>query len=563
MYASMRRIAAISIACFFFAALRCSPLQTTGNGGTGSETVIGKVVNEDGTPARETEVMLHSSTFDPASGLASEYGVDTTDSGGNYAITLASPKADWYTMQAVNLRARTRTFVPDIGFSDSRGITVAATASLHRTGSIKVILSDSLLSGNGHVYIPGTSYYAAMENGVALLDSVPAQTVPYVDYGYRDTNGAGSPQNLAQAVEVKPGVESIVAFSGSAHTAKWFLNTTSGGAGVLGSVYGFPVLIRLSADNFNFSDARTDGSDLRFNKSDNTALPFEIERWDAAARSAEIWVKIDTVYGNDSSHFFVMYWGEPATAIAPSHAKVFDTAGGFKGVWHLAEEAAGIGTKGLYKDATGRNDGDDFISATDRTGIIGYGHAFNGVNDYILINDPVTNFKKADFTISLWVSIHDSGGTILSKLDSTLIWKKGDECFYFGDGSAAHGPPGVNGSRPSFVGYTDSYAISAQSVAPGEWHYLAYSWKWLGDSTGTSRYFIDGTEVSLSGDSLFARTDENSGAVVRIGQPNDNESYAFFKGLMDELEISSVARGADWIRLQFMNQRKENGLVHQ
>jgi hypothetical protein len=559
MFSSIRRISTIALACFFFEALRCSSLQTTA-GGTGSETVIGRIVNEDGTPAGETVVTLHPYNFDPASGQRpSDYGTDTTDSEGRYKITLVSPNSRRITLQAVNLPQRTRTIVPDIDISAPSESTVVAIASLHKTGSIKAILVDSSGTGNGYVFIPGTTFHAYVQNGYATIDSVPAQTIPRVYYN--DKNVMSAPRSLAEAVDVKPGVATIVTFSGSSHVAEFSLNTTPGGADVAGNVYGFPLLIRLSSNNFIFSEARVDGSDIRFTKSDNTSLPFEIERWDSAAQRAEIWVKVDTVYGNDSSHFVVMYWGEPAAAMAINHATVFDTANGFRGVWHLAEEAAGVGTKGLYKDATGRNNGDDFISATDRSGIIGYGHAFDGIDDYILVNSPVTNFLKGDVTIALWVNIHDSGGTILSKLDTTLTWNKGETSLYFGDGTNAHTFPGVNGARLSFVGYKDDYAIAGQSVASDGWHYLVYTWKWHGDSTGTPQYYIDGMEVPLSRDSLVIRSDENINAILRIGQPNNNESYGYFKGLMDELEVSAVARSADWINLSYMNQKAQDALV--
>jgi hypothetical protein len=95
----------------------------------------------------------------------------------------------------------------------------------------------------------------------------------------------------------------------------------------------------------------------------------------------------------------------------------------------------------------------------------------------------------------------------------------------------------------------------------GGWHYLAYTWDWNGDSTGKSRYYIDGLEVSLSKDSLYIRVPEDANAVIRIGHPNNNESLNYFKGLMDELEISDVARSAGWIKCCYMNQRKENNLV--
>jgi hypothetical protein len=459
-------------------------------------------------------------------------------------------------LQAINLALRTRGLIADIDISAPSESTLIDNHSLHKTGSIKVILSDSLIAGKGYVFIPGTTYLAYVENGCAIIDSVPAEMIPQVYY--KDKGELSVPQSMAETVDVKPGITTVIAFSGSAYAKKIYQNTTPEGADISGNVFDFPLLIRLTSNNFTFKEARTDGSDLRFTKSDNVPLPFEIERWDAAAQQAEIWVKVDTIYGNDSSHYFVMYWGESATAIALDSSNVFDTASGYRGVWHLAEEVAGVGTMGLYKDATGRNHGDDFVSATDRSGIIGYGRAFDGVDDFIPLNSPVTNFLKGDLTIALWVSVHDSGGTILSKLDTFPGWNIGEMSLYFGDGTIKQDSPGVNGTRPSLVGFSNDYAIAGQSVAPDSWHYLVYTWKWNGDSTGTPRYYIDGAEVVLSCDSLIIRYADNTNANIRIGQPNNNESYAYFKGLMDELEISSLARSADWIKLCYMNQRKEN-----
>lgn len=558
MYASFKRILAIVIVFSMITILQCVSLQATG--GTGSETVIGKLIHEDGTPAGKTVVTLHPYNFDPVSNSAdSNFSTDTTDCEGWYKITLKSPKIKNYSLQAINLFKKTRAIIHDINLPEPGESTLVATASLHKTGSIKVILSDLSANGNEYVFIPGTTFHSYVQNGYAIIDSVPADTIRQVYF--KNKNETGEPLNLAENVDVKPEISTVITFSGSAHARKLSLNTTLSGADIAGNVLGFPVLIRLSGNNFNFKEARADGSDLRFTKSDNTLLPFEIERWDSVAQQAEIWVKVDTVYGNDSSHFVVMYWGEPAASMAINHANVFDTVNGFKGVWHLAEEAPGVGTKGLYKDATGLNNGDDYISSTDRTGIIGYGHAFNGIDDYIPVNSPVTAFIKGEISISLWVDIKDSGGTILSKLDTNKIWSKGESSLYFGNGTDTFGTPGSNGNRPSFVEYTNSYAIASQPVTPGNWHYLAFTWKYKGDSTGTSRYFIDGAEVSLSQDSVTVRVNESTNATVRIGQPNNNESFAYFKGLMDELEISSVARSADWIKLSYMNQRIENVFV--
>jgi hypothetical protein len=557
-YTSIRQLLAITLCCLLFTFLQCVSLQA--NGGTGSETVIGKLIQEDGTPAGETIVTLYPSNFNPVLDSGhSTYHKDTTDGEGKYEITFKSSGIKKFTLQAVSLPQKTRAIIENVDISSPGEQISIATASLHKTGRIKVITSDSSVNRIGYVFIPGTTYHNYVENGYAIIDSVPADIIPQVYFS--DETRMGELQSLAEAVDIKPEMTNIITFSGSAHAKKIFLNTTPDGADITGNLLGFPLLIRLSSNNFSFKEARVDGSDLRFTKSDNIPLAFEIERWDSVAQLAEIWVKIDTIYGNNSSQSVVMYWGEPATTISINHSKVFDTANGFRGVWHLSEEKSGVGTKGLYKDAAGLNNGDDYISATDRSGIIGYGHAFDGVDDYIQVNSPVTNFNKGNLTIALWAKIQDSGGTILSKLDTVKGWNIGESSLYLGNGTDTFDLPGSNGSFLSFVSFNDDYAISAQSVLPNDWHYLVYTWEWVGDSTGTPQYYIDGTKVPLSRDSLIIRHDENANVTLRIGQPNNNESFAYFKGLMDELEISSTARSAEWIKLCYMNQREEKYFI--
>jgi hypothetical protein len=40
-----------------------------------------------------------------------------------------------------------------------------------------------------------------------------------------------------------------------------------------------------------------------------------------------------------------------------------------------------------------------------------------------------------------------------------------------------------------------------------------------------------------------------------------NDGYCFFKGSIDEVRICSAALGVDWIRLCYMNQRRDDRLV--
>ena len=109
------------------------------------------------------------------------------------------------------------------------------------------------------------------------------------------------------------------------------LNTTPSGAGVDTSLSNFPVLIRLTSNNFNFSQAQDSGQDIRFSKSDGAHLPYQVERWDRSNQLAEIWVQADTVYGNNGTQYFTMYWGNSGRPDTSKVRPCVQTANGFAG----------------------------------------------------------------------------------------------------------------------------------------------------------------------------------------------------------------------------------------
>src|SRR4051812_857488 len=94
-------------------------------------------------------------------------------------------------------------------------------------------------------------------------------------------------------------LSAFAALNAAAQGAGWAyhrdvkLNTTSTGAGINTALAHYPVPVQLNADNFDFTQAKDDGSDIRFTKPDGSPLPYEIELWDKAAHLAALWVKTD------------------------------------------------------------------------------------------------------------------------------------------------------------------------------------------------------------------------------------------------------------------------------
>ena len=86
----------------------------------------------------------------------------------------------------------------------------------------------------------------------------------------------------------------------------------------------FPVLVKLTSSNFDFSKARSDGFDVRFCSSDGTTLlAFERERHDSTNSLAEYWVKIPSISSSTDTDFYI-YYGKSDAADGADPTAVWD-----------------------------------------------------------------------------------------------------------------------------------------------------------------------------------------------------------------------------------------------
>ena len=173
----------------------------------------------------------------------------------------------------------------------------------------------------------------------------------------------------------------------------------------------FPILVRLDANNFIFSQANIDGDDMRFEDPDGTALSYHIERWDATLKKAEIWVKVPQVDGNSALDYINMYWGNPAASAASSGSGVFSN---YKAVWHLNQSPGGSAPQ--FTDASGNdNHGTAQAGATgdSLTSAIGLGFKLNGSSKYV--SSAVSFVNPTTVTVGGWFkTTTTSGGGIIN-----------------------------------------------------------------------------------------------------------------------------------------------------
>ncbi|RLI76914.1 hypothetical protein DRP05_11725, partial [Archaeoglobales archaeon] len=85
---------------------------------------------------------------------------------------------------------------------------------------------------------------------------------------------------------------------------------------------GYQVLIELNTSNFDFSKAKSDGSDIRFTDSDGvTTLNYWIEDWSSSR--ALIWVRIPSISANSVKTIYV-YYGNPTASSQSNGQLTFD-----------------------------------------------------------------------------------------------------------------------------------------------------------------------------------------------------------------------------------------------
>ncbi|MDI9394309.1 MAG: DUF2341 domain-containing protein [Euryarchaeota archaeon] len=131
----------------------------------------------------------------------------------------------------------------------------------------------------------------------------------------------------------------ITGFSLAAADNLWALSATNDTAGSSQEIVitensgetltNYQVPISLNSSNFNFSQAKIDGSDLRFSSHGKT-LNYWIETWEPETEEALIWVKISSLPANKET-ILLMEYGDPAAKAMSNGEKTFEFFDDFEG----------------------------------------------------------------------------------------------------------------------------------------------------------------------------------------------------------------------------------------
>lgn len=528
------------------------PDNAGGSTNTGNARIAGVLLNNDGTKAAQTLVYCIPSEYIPGisenirifKAITNDSGVYTFDSvaGGSFVITAKHP-----------LRA-TRSYASCL-INDSDTLQLPDD-TLDTPGVIRIAIPDNANFSRGFFYIPGTtilsSHISSATANHILLDSVPQGIIESVRFFSLDSSAS---RTIRYQVPVTGGDTLDINNIAWKYSRTIELNTSATGANVSSNITGFPVLIRLSKSNFDFNVSSPDGSDLKFTKKDNTLLPFEIEYWDAVSSSAALWVKVDTIYGNNNTQSITMYYGNPSLVASRIFSPVFDTLNGYMGVWHLGD------TSNVLTDASvNKFSGTRYGALKQRPGMIGMCQLStdsSGFGDFGNIMNPGLN----NFTISAWYKRTGTGlNTIIAKStgfgvspSATYGW-----CMGFNFYDQFHFIVATGGNAWGDDGTFNFYTILPLTDTT-TWHNVAVVID--RSDTNNCKLYFDGISQPyyLSGD---IRTVENIANTTNLRIGTDANYNYTFKGYIDECTIAYTIRSADWIRLSFMNQRRDDKLVH-
>jgi hypothetical protein len=522
--------------------------------------VVGVLYGEDGRPAAGARVALLPTAYDPVrdTGLALRY--DTTDARGAFAID--SVDSGSYNVQAVDPASRARALVQGIEVRSDTAVAGGRNV-LKPTGAVSVLLPDSVPVKTAYVYLPGTEVFATSaslkgESRLMLLDSVPAGQSPAIVYrSAADTGSHPITIRISEGVEVVPGdTVPASAFQEWAHSARIFLNTTPTGADmVTGPVLGFPMLVRLGPGAAVFAGAKADGSDLRFAKADGRPLPFEIEHWDKTGSDAAIWVRMDTVYANDSSRYIRMYWGNPEATPAIQARPVFDTAGGYEGIWHM--DGLQAGSPPQLRDGSNASNpllaGGGFTARDLVPSPLGLGIRLDGSPRTLSTGKSFDGPNP--FSISLWFkTVSDSGGKLIGfgALPDTSDTARDRQLWLDTLGKVHFGVFPKAGQK-----LAQDVLSSAVPLNDGQWHMVA-GVLWPGGQV----LYVDGRKAGEDPSVTTAQSIPKGYWKVGFDFPFYDWPFppkaTYFHGDIDEVRAAKKSYSREWMLLSYENQRPDS-----
>lgn len=558
------RLILVSILVLFWVGCFDNTGHAGGSSSDGEAKVAGLAIYEDGTPAIGARLRVRSQAYllDPAkAGLAKtkDTAFDTaTGRDGTFDISGLAPGS--YSLEVNDGNGKAAHLDVTMANGGSEPPADRSIAVLRMTGAVKGTMTGAGGPGGAIIQVYGLDRAAKTDStGEFLLADMPVGEFRII---CRNPGPAGIPLEVAGVKVVAKDTVNLGALERSEDLATWrhmrTLHIRTSTLALTKTQDRMPLLVRLDSANFDFSQARRNGEDIRFSRPNGQLMRFGIKAWDSASARAEIWVRIDTLLPGPQS--FRMHWGRESVASRSDGFGVFTTSIAFHGAFHF-NRGRQVGLDSIIPDATGnRNIGRSHgpPNWVDSGGVSSFGSLhLDDANAWMNTTKPYTNLQA--FTLSFWFRTRTAVGGRLGGMGSSRygesrfqdreVWMDDSGKVYFGmDSSLGDSPsPGL----PSILG-------SDKGLNDGEWHHVAAL---LSPSEGQALY-VDGIKVASNPQ---ARKAGNYTGYWRIGYDLSSmvpaQASRNWTGQLQEFWMVHAARDSEWIRILYESMRPGSNLI--
>jgi len=313
----------------------------------------------------------------------------------------------------------------------------------------------------------------------------------------------------------------------------------------------FTALVKLDNSRVDYSVTQGNGQDLRFLDDSRNTLPFETERWDSSGTSS-LWMMLPNIPAGSSSEFVWMYYGNPVVGDGQDPSNTWDID--FAAVWHFNSVPGSAGdvldSSGNSQVADSKNIGP--VVSSD----IGFGYQFDGNTSWV---DPgASDNYYMDPFFKKTVEIRFRAARITGSGEQTLFEEGGSgQGILVGlDESPLSGPV-----VPSILTATrDSSALADEYTAfsdTSSYHTIVSVFDGRPNVSPNRRLYLYLDGIGSSQDAGYDEVGYHTGN-PGIGASPDSDAYrsgvdGSFKGIIDEIRISDVARSPDWIAAQSLS----------
>ena len=315
----------------------------------------------------------------------------------------------------------------------------------------------------------------------------------------------------------------------------------------------FPVLVVLGTNIAGFSydgfAAPSSGADLRFGDSGEiTNLNHEIEKWDSSGNS-HVWVQMPLL--SSTNDYIYAYWGrsgETPPAYTTNGAAWTES---FTWVAHLSE------TSGNQRDSTtNANHGSVASGVIQGTAAaIGGGDQFAGTNIAEAVFFGQTGKPSVNFTFEAWIQASEGQSNDVEA--SSGVTGAGLGRYHHAIAAQVELTAGTAGAGLSIGtngmtvfehsgGYLPPLAVYTGTVGTA-WNHIAVVY-----TENRPTIFMNGAAVRQG-----LQSTKTVFAPYQIGA----HYYGAFKGMIDEVRVSSVSRSTAWLQACWQNQRPGSRFV--